>query len=62
MSEEKKNEVLEQGEVNESELDGVAGGMSTADDTVGMNDLVSNISSENNGTDGVSKPNTFTVL
>lgn len=62
MSEEKKNEVLEQGELNESKLGGVAGGTSTANNTLGVNDLVSNITKENNSPDGVSKINTFTVL
>ena len=42
MSEEKKNEVLEQNELDESELDGVAGGMSTTDSQLGMNKFASN--------------------
>ena len=62
MSEEKKNEALEQGEMNESELYRVAGGVSTANDTMGVNDLVSNMRNENNGIDGILKTNTFTVL
>ena len=41
MSEEKKNEVLEQNELDESELDGVAGGMATGNTGV-MNKFSSN--------------------
>ena len=45
MSEEKKNEVLEQDELNESELDGVAGGMSTINDPLGVSNIQSRIQS-----------------
>ncbi len=73
MSEEKKNEVLEQGELNESELEGVAGGLSTVNNAIGANKLVSNIANNlvsnmtnannaNSVIDGVPKTNTFTVL
>lgn len=62
MSEEKKNEVLEQGELNESELDGVAGGMSTANNTVGVSNLVKNSRKDDKNPDGVNKANTMTVL
>ena len=66
MSEEKKNEVLEQGELNESELEGVAGGLSTVNNAIGANKLVSNIANNlvsnmtnannaNNVIDGVPK-------
>lgn len=70
MSEEKKNEVLEQGELNESELEGVAGGLSTVKSNLGANNLVSNIANNlvsnstkaNNVVEGVPKTNTMTVL
>ena len=61
MSEEKKNEVLEQNELNESELDGVAGGMATPDSPLGMNKFSSNARVKEEGTSGVVK-NTMTVL
>ena len=54
MSEEKKNEVLEQNELNESELDGVAGGMATGN-PMGMNKFSSNARVKEDGTDGVAK-------
>ena len=60
MSEEKKNEVLEQNELNESELDGVAGGMATGNQ-MGMNKFSSNARVKEEGTSGVVK-NTMTVL
>ena len=62
MSEEKKNEVLEQNELNESELNGVAGGMANANNATGVNDRVFNIRKDSGSSDGVSKKDTFTVL
>ena len=59
MSEE-KNEVLEQDEVNESELDGVAGGMATGNPG-GVNKFSSNARTKEDGANGVVK-NTMTVL
>ena len=61
MSEEKKNEVLEQGELNESELDGVAGGMATPDSPLGMSKFSPNARVKDDGSNGTVK-NTMTVL
>ena len=61
MSEEKKNEVLEQGELNESELDGVAGGMAI-DNTGGMSNVAKTVKKDEKNLDGVNKANTMTVL
>ena len=61
MSEEKKNEVLEQDELNESELDGVAGGMAI-DNTGGMSNVAKTIKKDEKNPDGVNRVNTHTVL